>query len=200
MHAPIPDPERSALKEWEVLVDAMARGDIVAMVRKGGIREQRAGFSVRHERFLLYPTFFHEKQAELAERFRDRLATSSRERPPEGMLRLAYVAEVMAVWSVADLEALRTVGGMHGLAWSAVESRFHYKQRPGVQVIAVRTLALPRPVDIPEVRRYGGCVSWVELDDAVDVSPARPVLEDAELSRRVATLEAALGSPVEQAG
>lgn len=53
--------ERTALKEWAVLVDAMARGDIIAMVRKGGIREQRPGFSVRHDRFVFYPTFFHEK-------------------------------------------------------------------------------------------------------------------------------------------
>ena len=29
--------ERTALKEWAVLCDAMARGDIIAMVRKGGI-------------------------------------------------------------------------------------------------------------------------------------------------------------------
>ena len=200
MHAPTPDPERSALKEWEVLVDAMARGDIVAMVRKGGIREQRSGFSVRHDRFLLYPTFFHEKQAELAERFRDRLASPARERPPEGVLRLAHVAEVLAVWRVDDLEALRAVSAMHGLAWPAVESRFHYKQRPGVQVVAVRTLALPQPVHVPEARRYGGCVSWVELDDAVDVSQARAVLDEDTLSRHVATLETALGTPAERAG
>ena len=63
--------ERTALKEWAVLVDAMARGDIIAMVRKGGIREQRSGFAVRHERFVFYPTLFHENAHELAPRFRD---------------------------------------------------------------------------------------------------------------------------------
>src|SRR5688572_28479284 len=132
MSAPLPDPERTALKEWAVLADAMARGEIVAMVRKGGIREQRAGFAVRHDRFLLYPTFFHEKAQELADRFRDRLASADGRRPPEGVIRLEQVADVVAVWQVQELDRLRAIADLHGLAWPAVESRFHYRQRPGV--------------------------------------------------------------------
>ena len=191
----LPDPERTALKEWAVLVDAMARGEIVAMVRKGGIREQRAGFAVRHDRFLLYPTYFHEKPQELAERFRSRLATADTERPPEGTIHLRHVAEVVAVWQVQELERLRAIAELHGLAWAAVESRFHYKQRPGVQVVAVRVRTLPGLVALPEARRYGGCVSWVELDETVDVGGADPVLDEADLARRVATVAAALGEP-----
>jgi hypothetical protein len=190
----LPDPERTALKEWAVLVDAMQRGDIVAMVRKGGIREQRAGFSVRHERFMLYPTFFHEKEAEVAERFRPGLAASHAARPAEGRIRLACLAEVVALWRVATLEPLRAIDGAHGLAWPAVESRFHYKQRPGVQVVAVRVRRLRAPIDLPEARRYGGCVSWVELDDDVDVAGAAPVLDERVLAARVAELTEVLGA------
>jgi hypothetical protein len=185
--------ERTALKEWAVLVDAMARGEIIAMVRKGGIREQRAGFSVRHERFLFYPTFFHERPAELAPRFASQLADSHGARPPEGMIRLEYLGEVARVWPVSSLEPLRAIDGMHGLAWSAVESRFHYRQKPGVQVIAVRVMRLAEPVVVPEQRRYQGCVSWVALDDAIDVSNARPVLDDTSLLMRLAALRNALG-------
>ena len=195
MTFPIADPERTALKEWAVLADAMLRGDIVAMVRKGGIREQRAGFSVRHDRFLLYPTYFHEKEVELAERFRPALAASHAERPPEGRIRLAGVAEVVALWRVTELEPLRAIADAHGLAWPAVESRFHYKQRPGVQVVAVRVRRLAAPVELAEARRYGGCVSWVELDDDVDVAGARAVLDEAALAARVAALADVLGAP-----
>ena len=199
MTQPLPaDPERTALKEWAVLVDAMQRGDIVAMVRKGGIREQRAGFSVRHERFLMYPTFFHEKEAELAERFRPGLAASHAERPAEGRIRLACLAEVVALWRVGTLEPLRAIAGAHGLAWPAVESRFHYKQRPGVQVVAVRVRRLPAPVELAEARRYGGCVSWVELDEDVDVAGAQAVLDERVLAARVAELTEALGAPSDE--
>jgi hypothetical protein len=187
--------ERTALKEWAVLVDAMGRGDIIALIRKGGIREQRAGFSVRHDRFLLYPTFFHEREQELAPRFLATLAASHSTRPPRGTVRFTYVAEPAAVWRVASLEPLRAIGAEHGLAWDAVESRFRYRDRPGVQVVAVSVSRLARPVEVVEAKRYGGCVSWVELDTDVDVSDARPVVAADELARRVATLAAALGAP-----
>jgi hypothetical protein len=192
----VPDPsrERTALKEWAVLCDALAAGDVVAMVRKGGIREQRAGFSVRHERFLLYPTYFHEKAAELQPRFRDRL-TASHARHVPGVVRVELVATVAGVWKVGDLARLRAIEAEHGLAWPAVESRFHYKDRPGVQVVAVRVARLPSAHELPEARRYLGCVSWVALDAAVDVADARPVLDDERMARRIAALTTGLGPP-----
>ncbi len=185
--------ERTALKEWAVLCDAMARGDIVAMVRKGGIREQRSGFAVRHERFLLYPTFFHARENELAPRFRETLTSADATQPPSGLVRFSLVADVAAVWQVADLDSLRAIEQAHGLAWSAVESRFNYRGVPGVQVVAVRVSHLPAAAEVPEVRRYAGCVSWVELDEDVDVSGAAPVLDSSAFDARLALLHSALG-------
>jgi hypothetical protein len=193
-----PQHERTALKEWAVLVDAMARGDIVAMVRKGGIREQRAGFAVRHERFLLYPTFFHESAAEVAPRFADSLALAHAGRPVEGTIRIGYVAEVAGVWHVTELERLRQVNDEYGLAWPAVEGRFHYRGRPEVRLVAVRLAALAAPADVPEIRRYAGCVSWVELDTGVDVSGARAILPPDQFGARLRRLRSALGAPEQE--
>jgi hypothetical protein len=185
--------ERTALKEWAVLVDAMIRGDFCAMIRKGGIREQRAGFSVRHDRFLMYPTFFHEKTEELSPAVRARLASAHAARPPEGSIVIAHLARVRAHWHVTELERLRGIDGEHGLSWQAVESRFHYRNNPGVHVIAVELQALTRPVILPEARRYLGCVSWVELDQAVDVSGASGLGSPQELQTRMSRLHEALG-------
>lgn len=187
--------ERTALKEWAVLCDALAAGEIVALVRKGGIREQRAGFAVRHDRFLLYPTFFHEKSAELQPRFAARLDDASAHRPPEGIIRIGLVAEVAATWHVRDLESLRAIEPFHGMAWPAVVSRFQYRGTNDVRVIAARVLRLPQANDVPETRRYQGCISWVALDQPIDVRGATAVLTDADLSARVADLTSALGMP-----
>ena len=188
--------ERTALKEWAVLAQAMGRGEIIAMVRKGGIREQRAGFAVRHDRFVLYPTWFHEKADELAPRFLPQMERATAGRPPVGVIRIDLVAQVAAVWQVESLEPLRTIGDEHGLAWNAVESRFHYRDRPVVHVVAVRVARLPRVIDVPEIRRYAGCVSWVELDEAIDVGGAAPVLDAASFDRRLAQLRDRLGTPL----
>ncbi|HEX2777922.1 MAG TPA: DUF1802 family protein [Gemmatimonadaceae bacterium] len=185
--------ERTALKEWAVLSDALARGEIVAMVRKGGIREQRAGFSVRHDRFLLYPTYFHEKPAELQPRFAARVAASMANRPPEGIIRITHLAEVAAVWHVRDLGRLRAIEPEHGLAWPAVVSRFEYRGKPEVRVVAVRISRLATVHEVPETRRYQGCVSWVELDEGIDVRGAAPVMDEGRLRERVAGMTAVLG-------
>ena len=188
--------ERTALKEWAVLCDAMSRGDIVAMVRKGGIREQRAGFAVRHDRFVLYPTFFHERLDELAPRFRDVLADSHAAHPAPGVVRVSLVADVAAVWHVEDLEKLRAIEGEHGLAWSAVESRFNYRGIPGVYVVAVRVSRLRDIAEVPELRRYAGCVSWVELDDEIGVTGARPAIPSNAFDERLARLRPLLGEAI----
>ena len=187
--------ERTALKEWAVLVDAMIRGDFCAMIRKGGIREQRAGFAVRHDRFLLYPTFFHENSEELAPQVREKLSLSHATQPPAGMLDLTHVAVVRAQWRVTDLESLRAIDGEHGLSWKAVESRFHYRNNPGVHVIAVELFALPKAVRIAEEKRYLGCVSWVELDNEIDLTGALPVHSANALEMRIARMRGVLGEP-----
>jgi hypothetical protein len=193
-HAGAVDTERVALKEWAVLVDAMARGDLIAMIRKGGIREHRAGFDVRHDRFLLYPTFFHEKLNELDPRFHSALAAAHANRPPAGTIELRYVANVAAVWQVTELERLRAIDAEHGLTWGAVESRFRYRDDPRVHVVAVRLATLASVASLPEARRYTGCVSWVKLDEGVDVSGATPVIPDDAFAARVRALESSLGA------
>ena len=188
------DVERVALKEWAVLVSAMACGNLIAMIRKGGIRERRAGFEVRHDRFLLYPTFFHEKLDELDARFHPMLESAHASAPPAGLIELRYLANVAAVWQVTELERLRAIDAEHGLSWGAVESRFRYRDDPRVHVVAVRLAKLASVVSLPEARRYTGCVSWVKLDQDVDVSGATPVMAEDVFAARMRVLEHALGA------
>src|SRR3954468_17227066 len=50
-----------AFKEWAVTVRALAEGEQLLTLRKGGIREADRHFDVEHERFFLYPTFDHQR-------------------------------------------------------------------------------------------------------------------------------------------
>src|SRR6266540_84642 len=50
-----------AFKEWAVTVRALAEGEQLVTLRKGGIREERKHFEVQHDRFFLYPTFDHQR-------------------------------------------------------------------------------------------------------------------------------------------
>ena len=50
-----------AFKEWAVTVRALAEGEQLLTLRKGGIREENKHFELEHERFFLYPTFDHQQ-------------------------------------------------------------------------------------------------------------------------------------------
>ena len=50
-----------ALKEWAVTVRALAEGEQLVALRKGGIREDDKHFEVEHDQFFLYPTFDHQR-------------------------------------------------------------------------------------------------------------------------------------------
>ena len=49
-----------AFKEWAVTVRALAEGEQLLTLRKGGIREPDKHFKLEYERFFLYPTFDHQ--------------------------------------------------------------------------------------------------------------------------------------------
>src|ERR671924_1639111 len=48
-------------KEWALTVRALAEGEQLVTLRKGGIREENRHFELAHERFFLYPTFDHQR-------------------------------------------------------------------------------------------------------------------------------------------
>ena len=50
-----------AIKEWAVTVRALAEGEQLLTLRKGGIREENKHFEIEHDRFFLYPTFDHQR-------------------------------------------------------------------------------------------------------------------------------------------
>jgi len=182
--------ERTALKEWAVMVDALGCGDIIAIVRKGGIRDQHGGgFSLRHGRFVLYPTRFHQSNDQLSASLVARLGRSHAAMEPSGQVRIEYVAHAAICFTVTEFPRLALVQHELGLSLAALESRFFYR-RPGVTLSALRVERLRQPVVIPELRRYGGCVSWLELDDEIpcDVDDVAPVMGEPEFQERLSAL------------
>ena len=49
-----------ALKEWSVTIDSLLAGRQILLLRKGGIHEQRDGFSVEHPGFLSLSQSLHQ--------------------------------------------------------------------------------------------------------------------------------------------
>jgi len=180
---------RIALKEWAVLCADLARGDRIALARKGGIADSPAGFAVEQAEFWLLPTRFHQQADELAEEVRPLLSTVAA--PPPGRIRIALRARVTDAYRIEHESDLPRLKGLHGLAESTVRERFHYR-RPGLTVLGLQVSLLSQPQELDDLPAYAGCHSWVELATPLSADSLRPALSAAEFAARRRNLQSAL--------
>ena len=181
---------QTAFKEWDVIVEALGKGEQIVILRKGGIAEGRGGFRAEHERFWLFPTLFHQ-QAEgvvpdAAARF------GSMTFPPEDVLRIQFVAKVVEARRLESLAAAERLAGQHIWRDDVIAERFDWGRDQGIYAMAVRVRQLAAPMDMPMLEEYGGCKSWVELEPSMDIDAANPVLEDVIFEQKLAGFREAL--------
>ena len=177
------DSLQHALKEWAVAVKALERGETALVVRKGGIREK--AFAVPRTRFLLLPGYEHQRPDLLKPEYRELM----REIPPltdDGPLRFASFAEVEGAYEVSEAEELSALDPYHMWTPEYAESRFKWRPKKPLTVLVLRTYLLPETVELPYRDEYGGCKSWIELQETVSVEGARPALSDEDFDRLVA--------------
>lgn len=183
----------SALKEWDAQCQLLLGGQTSLLIRKGGIREIRQGFEVKHERFLLYPTFVHQNPEELQPQYHGLLHAD----PSPGLIHLPALAEVVAVHKIESLEQARALEPLQALTADAIERKFHYRDRPWVHALLLRVSPLQVPLTLPETRAMIGCVSWVPLIEQAEqvdrIQVGAAAVPDDELRARAARIERLIG-------
>lgn len=165
-----------AFKEWHVIVQALGAGEQILILRKGGIAEGRGGFSVRSDRFWLFPTAFH---AQLAKTKPAAARFFTEDTPPTDTVTLSYFAEVAVHRFLTDWSAVAALAPWHLLTEATVKERFTWSKPPGLHVLAVRVYRAAAPITLPVTGEMGGCKSWVEVPIPLP-SPAnlQPALAD----------------------
>src|SRR5215510_20670 len=163
-----------ALKEWSVTIHSLLAGRQIMLFRKGGIHEQREGFQVRHSEFFLFPTCLHQNYLALLPSFQSQFDSHNNDKTPT--VTLNTYAEVKELIPIANLESLQRLEGLHTLGWTTVQQRFAYRNRPGLNLLLLRVYRLAVPHSIANLKRYEGCVSWVELDKTLPTTGVEPVL------------------------
>jgi hypothetical protein len=177
------DSLRYALKEWAVAVKALERGETALVVRKGGIREK--AFAVPKTRFLLLPGYEHQKPELLKSKHRP-LMDEIPNLTDDGLLRVSSFAEVAGAYEISEPEELAAIDPHHMWTSESAESRFKWRPKKPLTVLVLRTYLLPETVELPYVDAYGGCKSWIELQQTVPVEGARPALTEEDFHRLIA--------------
>jgi hypothetical protein len=178
------DSLKHTLKEWAVTVRALERGDTALIVRKGGIREK--AFALRDSDFLLLPGYEHQRPELLKPEYRKLLEEIPNLLTDDGPLRFTSFAEVRGAYEISEPASLAAIDPYHIWAPEYVESRFRWRPKKPLTVLVLRTYLLPEPVELSYSESYAGCRSWIELEERVSTSGARPALEDEEFERLIA--------------
>jgi len=165
-----------ALKEWQVVCHALETGRQILLLRKGGIFEAKRGFEIKHQEFLLFPTYLHQQRAMLKADAAGEMRAKSTEPAQVQISAAGVVTDIVRVESRGQIDRL---DDQH--IWTAplIDMRFNYKPKNPLYLLLVRAYRLPAPVIIENTPAYAGCISWVPLDSPVNVAGAAPVLEDA---------------------
>lgn len=166
-----------AFKEWAAVVDALAEGKQILIVRKGGIREEGGEFQVECNEFFLFPTFEHQKAEDLKPEAHSYLQKAVAQRPNSNQIPIRYYAETKSIFQIIDEQDIARLDRFHIWSQKAMTQRFHFGKQKGLFVLAVRVYRLSEKL-VPVLAEYGGCKSWVQLQSSFATQGAIPVLPD----------------------
>lgn len=191
---------KEAFKEWAVVVDALESGGQIIILRKGGIAEGRGGFQLEHERFWLFPTRFHQQKDQVVASAMKRYQEIEPGFPPDDKVRLSSWCEVVAWKNITSGEEAGKLEGQHIWTQEVIKDRFDWGRRKDIYAIAVRTYRLQEPTILSMSPGYGGCKSWIDLEEDLTSQPSDPVLSEQEFQRKLEAFESSLGGNVSHIG
>lgn len=165
-----------ALKEWHVVSEAIARGDQVLTIRKGGIREKE--FAVEGAQFWLFPTWEHQNAGELKRAWHGELSRSQREQRSDGRIPVRARCTVVEAWELTDATPLAALDRFHPWTEDYAVQRLRWRPTKPLVVLLLRAEALIEPFVLPPSDAYGGCRSWVDLAEEPPAGELLPSLTD----------------------
>src|SRR4051794_33390199 len=169
-----------AFKEWAVTVRALAEGEQLVTLRKGGIREDNKHFEVEHDQFFLYPTFDHQRNDLVRESHHPELRRAleegvwpDEEPPPRALLqdggisqpdrvRIRAWAEITDHFTTQHHRVVEALPPFLARPPDYAHKRLSWKRRRPLHVLLLGVYRIPRPVTVRVKDEAHGWRCWVE--------------------------------------
>lgn len=199
----------TALKEWAVTCDALARGEQILLLRDAEIQVRRPsveateaassapwedGLDLPAREFWLYPTWDEQRIADLADPYRDRARRLLELHRDDGRLRLRYYATVEYGERVRSRDRLLALDVEHTLNAPAVEELYRGGAFPGAWLLLLRVYERRDTAVLREHPDYRRASPWVTLQAPVSTGQLKPVISDRVFLKEKARLLQLAGS------
>ncbi|HZC20877.1 MAG TPA: DUF1802 family protein [Nitrososphaeraceae archaeon] len=177
----------AALKEWAVVCKALEEGRQILLLRKGGIMEYRQGFKVKHNKFLLFPTFEHQSKESIQPNYLSMLYSVIQNTPTNGKNKITSYADVADIKEVSDKSILRKLEKYHIWNDRYVDIRMNYNPKRPMSIILLRVYKMDNPIEVDVKSEWAGCTSWIPIEFPVhgNNDGRQPVLEDRRFNQIV---------------
>lgn len=164
----------AGLKEWAIVCKALEEGRQVVLLRKGGIREYKEGFTLKHPDFFLFPTFEHQDKNSLQQdyviRFEDinsevkfQSISNNNEKPNDYTI-ISLYARAELVKDIADKSILKKVEKYHIWNEHYIDIRMNYNPSKPLSLVLLRVYKLANPIRVFNERAWAGCKSWIPIN------------------------------------
>ncbi|WP_338555173.1 DUF1802 family protein [Paenibacillus sp. KS-LC4] len=185
--------EPVALKEWAVTVNALRDGELIMVLRKGGIEEETRDFQLVSKGFYLMPAYEHQKEHLLKAPYQGRIESIMEGWSPDrDSITLGAYAEATHDIEINDQETLDRLRDFHIWTDKFSEERLKWKRTKPLHLLLLRVYRLAEPAELEMFPAYTGCKSWVKLERDLTHAAMVPVLSDEEFASQVAQIKAAL--------
>jgi hypothetical protein len=162
----------AALKEWAIVCKALEEGRQVLLLRKGGILEYKQGFEIKHNKFLLFPTFEHQSKEYIQPDYIDnidiilqyQLTNHYHPTANSGRNKLTLYAEVIDVKEVNDKSLIRKLEKYHIWNDRYINLRMDYNPKKPISVLLLRVYKMNNPLEVDIRPEWAGCRSWISVE------------------------------------
>jgi hypothetical protein len=152
-----------ALKEWAIVCKALEEGRQILLLRKGGIMEYKKGFEIKHEKFLLYPTYEHQSSELIQAEYVKNFETVLQNAPEKGTNKITAYAKVIELREINDLKILHKLKRYHIWNDSYVKARMSYNPKKPMSVLLLRVYKASESKVINTRPEWDGCKSWISI-------------------------------------
>ena len=190
----LPTTSSLALKEWAVAVKALSKGEQILILRKGGIHRADKEFRVVHPEFLLYPTYEHQRRELVQTTSHLDLEHTLIENENPRLIEFSHWCKVTDKFEVSEQDVLDDIAPYHIWTSDYASKRLRWRPKQPLTIALLRMYSMKRPQSLRVLDEYGGCKSWVELEQEVKLGEMTPVLSDEEYEAQANVIRRALDS------
>ncbi|HEX8550081.1 MAG TPA: DUF1802 family protein [Abditibacteriaceae bacterium] len=186
----------TALKEWAATCLALARGEQIVILRKGGLRDDEGTFALESPAFWLQPTYFHHAEHLVKPEFQSVLQEAERRQESgenDRFIRLQLWARVEKVWSVAPQNDAALANIPHIWSEAYLDVRRAFRPDTPILCAALRVYSASTSHIVPMQPQFLGCRSWLDLPRSLPTENSIAVLDDTAFAKRIGEITEILG-------